>query len=195
MVSFSVIQFLLSNVFAVLICHVQPSQQGKLNQGSKIGKNFLSIAMIPLDPQFGTHEEDIALSWKAYHTLKTIFSRAKSPTSSPFYYLELLPGPIFFYCATYSVFKVFYRYFLGTYFHYCGTNAMSSTDGTSPNGVVDVHLKVHQVEKLRVADASVFPSIPSAPIAATVMAVGIAAGEFINTDLQSEIDTKNERRN
>jgi choline dehydrogenase-like flavoprotein len=47
-------------------------------------------------------------------------------------------------------------------------------------GVVDADLKVHGVDKLRVADASVFPHIPSAPIASVVMSVGLAAGELIN---------------
>lgn len=49
-------------------------------------------------------------------------------------------------------------------------------------GVVDVDLKVHGVDRLRVADASVFPHIPSAPIASIVMSVGLAAGEMINLD-------------
>lgn len=53
-------------------------------------------------------------------------------------------------------------------------------------GVVDSRLRVHHIDKLRIADASVFPSIPSAPIAATVMAVGLAAGEFINDDIREE---------
>jgi choline dehydrogenase len=52
-------------------------------------------------------------------------------------------------------------------------------------GVVDEELRVHQVDKLRVADASVFPHIPSAPIASIVMAVGLAAGEMISRDAVS----------
>ena len=42
-------------------------------------------------------------------------------------------------------------------------------------GVVDANLRVLGVTGLRVADASVFPCIPSGPIAATCMAVGEAA--------------------
>lgn len=46
--------------------------------------------------------------------------------------------------------------------------------------VVDTHLRVRGVIGLRIADASVFPSIPSGPIAATVMAVAEAAAELLS---------------
>ena len=47
-------------------------------------------------------------------------------------------------------------------------------------GAVDEELRVHGVNYLRVADASVFPALPSNPIASIVMAIGIGAGEMIN---------------
>jgi choline dehydrogenase-like flavoprotein len=47
------------------------------------------------------------------------------------------------------------------------------------------------VERLRVADASVFPWIPSGPTAATAMAVGVNAAHLI---LQSYYD-KNDSTN
>jgi hypothetical protein len=118
-------------------------------------------------------------------------------SSSSFSFIELLPGPLFFYCSSLSTFTLFYRLFLGTYFHYSGTNRMVSRQQQEERqqegherkedvdlmvGVVDEELKVHRVQKLRVADASVFPHIPSAPIAAIVMAVGLAAGEMISRD-------------
>jgi hypothetical protein len=45
--------------------------------------------------------------------------------------------------------------------------------------VVDSKLRVRGVLNLRVADASVFPMIPSGPTSAICMAVGEAAGRFI----------------
>ncbi|RYH14455.1 hypothetical protein EON65_33605 [archaeon] len=45
--------------------------------------------------------------------------------------------------------------------------------------VVDEQLRVRGVQGLRIADASVIPSVPSSPIAATCMCVGVAAGMFI----------------
>ena len=51
--------------------------------------------------------------------------------------------------------------------------------------VVDDRLKVHGVQGLRIADASVFPCIPTAPTAAACMAVGAAAAEFVLFDCRA----------
>jgi hypothetical protein len=50
-------------------------------------------------------------------------------------------------------------------------------------GVVDEQLKVIGVDNLRVADSSVFPALPSGPISAICMAIGLGAGELINKEL------------
>ena len=63
-----------------------------------------------------------------------------------------------------------------TVFHPCGTCRMSD-DPT--NSVVDGQLKVRGVEGLRVADASVFPSIPSGNINAPSIMVGEMASDLI----------------
>ncbi len=62
-----------------------------------------------------------------------------------------------------------------TYFHLVGTCAMGSTEMS----VVDCELRVHGIEGLRVADASVMPSIPSANTNATVYAIAERAAELI----------------
>jgi choline dehydrogenase len=64
-----------------------------------------------------------------------------------------------------------------SYFHPVGTCAMGGT-GMS---VVDAQLRVHGVSGLRIADASVMPSIPSANTAATVFAIGERAVDLITT--------------
>jgi hypothetical protein len=67
-----------------------------------------------------------------------------------------------------------------------GTNAPSRrTLALSSQTVVDSELRVKGVLGLRIADASVFPSIPSAPIAAVCMAVGEAAAEFLSSSASS----------
>lgn len=60
--------------------------------------------------------------------------------------------------------------------HISSTCRMSSHRG---NGVVDQQLKVHGVENLRVADASVLPTIPSAHIMAPVVMVADRCAEFV----------------
>jgi choline dehydrogenase len=63
-----------------------------------------------------------------------------------------------------------------SYFHPVGTCAMGDTDMS----VVDSELRVHGISGLRIADASVMPSIPSANTAATVYAIAERAAEMIN---------------
>ncbi len=63
-----------------------------------------------------------------------------------------------------------------TVFHPCGTCKMGSDANAS---VVDPKLKVHGVRGLRVADASIFPSITSGNINAPTMMVGEKAADLI----------------
>ena len=67
----------------------------------------------------------------------------------------------------------------GTVFHPCGTARMAPA---AEGGVVDAHLRVHGVEGLRVADASVFPNITSGNTNAPAIMVGFRAGELIAAD-------------
>jgi choline dehydrogenase len=61
-------------------------------------------------------------------------------------------------------------------FHPCGSCRMGPDDGST---VVDARLKVHGLESLRIADASIFPTIPAGNINAPSMMVGQRAAEII----------------
>ena len=62
-----------------------------------------------------------------------------------------------------------------TTFHPVGTCKM----GIDPMAVVDARLKVHGIERLRVADASVMPVIPSGNTNAPAIMIGERAAEFV----------------
>ena len=62
-----------------------------------------------------------------------------------------------------------------TFFHTCGTCAM----GTDEQAVVDPQLRVHGVDGLRIADASVIPVIPSCNTNAPVVMIAERAADFI----------------
>ena len=66
---------------------------------------------------------------------------------------------------------------VGSYYHPAGTCRI----GPSPDdgAVVDPELRVHGISGLRVADASVMPLIPNAPLHATVLAVAERAADLI----------------
>ena len=66
-----------------------------------------------------------------------------------------------------------------TVFHPCGTCRM----GDNPNlSVVDARLRVHGIQNLRVADASIFPFIPSGNTNAPSIMVGERASGFVLAD-------------
>jgi choline dehydrogenase len=65
-----------------------------------------------------------------------------------------------------------------TYFHPVGTCRIG-TDGLS---VVDPRLRVHGIGQLRVADASVMPSLPSANTNAAVLAIAERAAAMLTGD-------------
>lgn len=65
-----------------------------------------------------------------------------------------------------------------TSYHPIGTCRM----GARGNGVVDARLRVHALEGLRVADASVMPTMPSSNTQAPAIAIGLKAARMIAED-------------
>jgi choline dehydrogenase len=51
--------------------------------------------------------------------------------------------------------------------------------GSGPNAVVDDKLKVHGLEGLRIADASIFPTMPSGNTNAPSIMVGEKAADLL----------------
>ena len=66
---------------------------------------------------------------------------------------------------------------IGTAYHYCGTCAFG--DAADPLAVVDPLLRVHGIAGLRVADGSVMPTIPNAPLHAPTIMIAERAAAFI----------------
>ncbi|MCX4911144.1 GMC family oxidoreductase [Streptomyces sp. NBC_00878] len=71
--------------------------------------------------------------------------------------------------------RAYLRSTASTYFHPVGTCRI----GTDELAVVDPQLRVRSVAGLRIADASVMPSIASAPTNATVLAIAERAAHFM----------------
>jgi choline dehydrogenase len=86
--------------------------------------------------------------------------------------IETHPGPE---VRTSAGLQDYIRGTVGSYWHPAGTCRM----GTSPDAIVDPQLKVRGITGLRVADASVIPVIPNAPLNATVLAIAEKAASLI----------------
>lgn len=69
------------------------------------------------------------------------------------------------------------RHTVSSYYHPAGTCRM----GSGLDAVVDAELRVHGIGGLRIADASVLPVIPNAPLNTTVLAVAEKAADLIKT--------------
>lgn len=65
-----------------------------------------------------------------------------------------------------------------TTFHMIGTCSMGPR--SNQNSVVDPALRVHGIENLRVADASIMPTMPAANTNAAAMLIGEMAAEFLS---------------
>jgi choline dehydrogenase len=84
---------------------------------------------------------------------------------------ETLPGPAI------SDLRGYIRRTAGSYYHPAGTCRIGP--GSDPGAVTDPQLRVRGITGLRVADASVIPLIPNAPLNATVLAIAEKAAGLI----------------
>jgi len=91
----------------------------------------------------------------------------------PYVKREVMPGP-----ANGPARETFIRNAATTFFHLCGTARMGRDD----ESVVDSCLKVHGIEKLRVADGSVMPLVTSANTMAPCVIIGERAAEIVQRE-------------
>ncbi len=122
-----------------------------------------------IDPAFLTDERDVTGMLDAMRLARQL---GQTAALGKWRKKELLPGPAIFSDAE---MRAYLRRSLGTYWHPAGTCAM----GSSPDAVVGLDLKVRGVDGLRVADASVMPSVPGANLNATVLAIAERAADII----------------
>lgn len=108
--------------------------------------------------------------------IKLIRAIANTPALQAVIDSEVLPGAA---CITDEDIAGYIRQKSWTVFHPCATCRM----GADPAGsVVDPRLKVHGLDGLRVADASIFPTIPTGNTNAPAIMVGEKASDLILAD-------------
>ncbi len=97
-----------------------------------------------------------------------------APALQPWIARELAPGPD---CASDAAIGDFLRRTVTTGYHPAGTCRMGPAGDR--RSVVGPDLRLHGVPRLRIADASIFPSMVSVNIASTCMMVGLRAAKII----------------
>lgn len=98
-----------------------------------------------------------------------------SPAFDEWRKAEVTPGPE---AATRDELREYVRRVVDTYHHQVGTCKMGQ-DGLS---VVDPELRVHGLESLRVADASIMPAVPSGNTNAPSIMIGEKAADLIGSE-------------
>jgi choline dehydrogenase len=97
-----------------------------------------------------------------------------SAAFAPWRKSEIAPGPA---VVTRDEMRAFVRQAVGTYHHQVGTCRMGAED--DPNAVVGPDLRVRGVESLRVADASIMPTITSGNTNAPTIMIGERAADLL----------------
>ncbi|WP_329576282.1 MULTISPECIES: GMC family oxidoreductase [unclassified Streptomyces] len=118
---------------------------------------------------FLTEPEDLAA---LREIVRTTLALLNSPEVAPMIEAVRMPGPEI---RTDGELDAFLREVAYPANHASGTCAI----GTDDQAVVDLELRVHGIDGLRVVDASVLPTVPGANVNATVIAVAERAADLI----------------
>ena len=124
-----------------------------------------------IQPNYLAHEEDRRVLLAAIRTARRILA---TPELAPYYEREQQPGPDM--RSDDELLDFARRYGVSCY-HFAGTCRMGPA--SDPSTVVDHELKVHGLEALRVVDASIMPSMPSANTYASTLAIAEKAADMI----------------
>jgi choline oxidase len=131
-----------------------------------------------IDPAYLSCEDDLAVLVEGVALARRV---AAAPALASWLGPEVAPGVD---CRSEDELERYIRATLSTVHHPAGTARMGDpgNDGT----VVDPQLRVRGVDRLRIADASIFPELPSVNPCLTCMMVGERAAEIIAESLGSQ---------
>ena len=99
----------------------------------------------------------------------------------PFTVREIMPA-----ARNRDALERFFRNGLGTFWHQCGTARM----GCDAASVVDARLKVHGIDGLRVADASILPCVTTGNTMAPCVVIGEQAAAFLGATFDAPERTR-----
>jgi choline dehydrogenase len=154
----------LGHGFAIVSVCLYPKSTGRV---SLSGPDPLAEPLI--DPKLGSDEGDLRTVLRGLKMARTIFAH---DSFRPYRAREVLPGAS---VSSDEQWLEHIRRTLTTVHHPGSTCRM----GPSGDNVVDHELKVHGLEQLRVADASIYPRLVGANTNASVVAIAEKASDMI----------------
>jgi choline dehydrogenase-like flavoprotein len=154
----------LGHGFAIVIVCLYPRSTGRVTLA---GPDPMTDPLI--DPNLGSDETDLVTLLRGLKMARTIFAHE---SFRPYRAREVLPGPE---VSSDEQWLEHIRRTLTTVHHPGSTCRM----GPAGDNVVDHELKVHGLEGLRVADASIYPRLVGANTNASVVAIAEKASDMI----------------
>ncbi|MEX6501190.1 GMC family oxidoreductase [Pseudomonas zhanjiangensis] len=150
--------------FTASVCNLRPHSRGKVEiRGLDVGAAPL------IQPNYLSDPRDLAVAADAIRLTRSIVA---APALAPYRPQEYRPGPSY---QTEEDLRRAAGEIGTTIFHPVGTCKM----GREGDAVVDAQLRVHGVPGLRIADASIMPSIVSGNTCSPVLMIAEKAAELI----------------
>ncbi|HEY4373724.1 MAG TPA: GMC family oxidoreductase N-terminal domain-containing protein [Burkholderiales bacterium] len=122
-----------------------------------------------MDPKYLSHEDDRHLFLKGFKLSREV---AKMPALQPMVVRETRPGPNI---TDEGELMAYIRETIQTSWHMVGTTKM----GVDEMSVVDPQLRVRGMERLRVVDSGICPTLPSSNTNIPSVAIGEKGAEFL----------------
>ena len=160
----STFPFPLGHGYAINIVGLYPKSRGQVRLASAD-----PLAAPLVDPQLLSHPDDVATLLRGFKLGRQI---SRAPSFARYIAHEVQPGPA---AQDDTALIDYIRRAASTVHHPCGSCRM----GTDGDAVVDPQLRVHGVEGLRVADASVFPSVVGGNTNAAIVMIAEKAADMI----------------
>jgi choline dehydrogenase len=158
------VQKLLNRMYGVVVILGKPESRGTVQVGSP---NPLDPALI--DPAYFAVNSDLETMINGVELARTM---AGSTSLTAYGNRELIPGAR---SKSRDQIARFLKQNVMTTYHYAGTCKM----GVDAESVVDLDLRVRSVSGLRIADASVIPSVPVSAMNAPSMLIGYRAARYL----------------
>jgi len=155
--------------YTVSVCQLRPESRGAIKIRSSDPRDLPLIY-----PNYLTTDNDLETMVRGFRLIRQV---AEAPSIARYNDEEVIPGST---VSSDEDIREYIRLKGGTIFHPAGTCKM----GSDPMAVVDNQLKVHGVSGLRVADASIMPTVLSGNTNAGCIMIGEKLSDMI---LQSRV--------